>query len=98
MSCEDFHVGDVVRLAAVFKNTAGTAIDPTAVKVKIKQPGTDGTEYVYGVDGSLIKDSVGNYHIDVDATASGIWRWKWYSTGSGKAANEGSFRVAETAF
>lgn len=98
-SIETIHVGDVVRLPAVFKNTEGDEIDPTAVKVKIKTPGNGTTtEYVYGMHVQLVKGSVGNYYIDIDVDESGPWRWRWYSTGSGKAAKEGFFNVEETNF
>jgi uncharacterized protein YfaS (alpha-2-macroglobulin family) len=88
---EIFDVGDEVRLAAVFKNIAGTLIDPAVVNVTITNPAGTATTYTYPV--TVIKDSTGNYHIDVDANAPGTWTWRWYSTGSGKAAQKGSFRV-----
>lgn len=97
--CPDqIHVGDDLRLPAEFKNTAGTLIDPGVVKVKVKDPDGTETEYTYGTDAELVKTAIGAYHIDVPVTAPGVWRWKFFSTGSGKAANEGSFKVEETYF
>jgi hypothetical protein len=48
---------------------------------------------VYGVAPALVKDSTGHYHIDVSASMSGTWRYRWESTGAGQAAEEGAFVV-----
>jgi hypothetical protein len=91
----DYDLGDLVRCSAPFTNTAGTAIDPTAVFFKAKDPeGTAVGPYTYGVDAALVKDSTGNYHVDLDASKPGTWYYRFYSTGTGQASAEGSFTVA----
>jgi hypothetical protein len=40
-----------------------------------------------------VKDSTGNYHVDVDADEPGVWRFRFAGTVSGQAAAEGQFRV-----
>ena len=87
-----------MRCSAVFTNSSGTAIDPTAVLFKVTNPAGTPTTYTYGEDDELVKDSVGNYHVDVDANAAGVWRYRFYSTGTGQAAEEGMFIVEESAF
>lgn len=86
--------GDLVRAEGVFTNAAGTAIDPTAVKVTVRRPGGQVATYVYGTDAAVVKDSTGNYHIDIDAHSPGTWYYRWWSTGTGQAAGERAFQVA----
>lgn len=85
-----YHVGDLVRISATWTNAAGTAIDPTAVLAQYRDPGGTTTSLVYGVDAALVKDSTGNYHVDVDADEAGWWHYRFYSTGTGQAAAEPS--------
>lgn len=88
-----YDVGDLVRCSGPFTNSAGAAIDPEAVKVSIRKPDGTVTTYVYNTDAEVVKDSVGNYHIDVDANAAGRWYYRWWSTGNGQAADENWFLV-----
>lgn len=90
-----FVKGKLVRSSAAFTNSAGTALDPTAVKVKVRTPAKVVTEYVYGTDAAVVKASTGNYHIDIDASLSGFYYTYWYSTGTGQAAEESSFEVID---
>jgi hypothetical protein len=89
--------GDLVRVSAAF-TSAGAAIDPTAVTAKYKTPAGTTTTLVYGTDGALVRDSAGNYHVDVDADEVGTWYYRFASTGTGQAASEEAFRVRATAF
>lgn len=87
-----YDTGDLVRVSAAFKDSTNAAIDPTVVRFKFKRPDTGVvTTYVYGVDGALVKDSAGNYHVDISADAAGEWPYRFESTGTGQAAQEGSF-------
>lgn len=94
MSFNTYDLGDLVRVSAAFTDVAlGGAIDPDVVKLTIKEPDATVTTYVYGTDAELIKDSIGNYHADIDADQSGTWYYRWWSTGSGQAAAEKRFDV-----
>ncbi len=93
-----YQVGDLVRISAIFTNAAGTAVDPTAVLAKYKDPGGVTTTLTYGVDVALVRDSAGNYHVDINAASAGRWRYRFYSTGTGQAANEENFIVESSAF
>ncbi len=88
-----FDIGDLVRVSAAFTDSAGMAIDPTAVYVKYRTPAGTTTTLTYGVDAALVRDSAGNYHADISATDDGDWHYRWYSTGSGQASEEHWFRV-----
>lgn len=77
--------------------------DPTNVFVKWKDPQGNVTgPWQYGVTGSIVKDSVGNYHADADTTkvvtvgGAGVWEVRWYSTGVGQASVDFSFIVDDS--
>lgn len=88
-----FDKGDLVRCTGTFTTAGGAAQDPTTVKVSIRTPARVVTTYVYGVDGALVKDSTGVYHVDVDANQVGTWYVRWWATGTGQAAGESPFFV-----
>lgn len=90
--------GDAVRCSATFKNSSNVVVDPTTVTFKYKDPSGNITPLVYGTDVAVVKDSTGNYHVDVNADKSGTWFYRFESTGTGQAAEEGTFEVAESHF
>jgi hypothetical protein len=85
-------VGDLHRISAVF-TVSGTASNPTAVKFLYKDPSGTTTTLVYGTDAALVNDSAGHYHVDIDCDEAGTWYYRWESTGTGQAAEEGRFVV-----
>ena len=88
-----YQKGDLVRVSGTFTNSAGTAIDPSVVKFSYKNPAGTTTTLTYGTDVALVKDSTGNYHVDVDASLTGPWYCRFFSTGTGQAADESKFLV-----
>lgn len=98
MSCtvieiNEYYLGSVVRVTAIFRDEDGVLIDPDQVNVKWEQP--DGT-----IDGvtDIPPDTTGHFHYDIPTSAGVIGRWfyKWYSTGEGEAVKEGQFDVIAT--
>jgi uncharacterized protein YfaS (alpha-2-macroglobulin family) len=94
----DFVLGELVRVSGAFTNAAGAAADPTAVRMKYKDPEGAITSLLYGTDVALVKDTTGSYHVDIDANQPGTWNWRFYATGTGQTADEGSFTVSESEF
>ena len=90
--------GDLVRCSATFKNSAGAEIDPSAVTFKFEDPSGDATTYVYGIDIELVRDDEGDYHVDISLDESGVWSYRWESTGVGEAAEERYFEVRPSLF
>ena len=90
--------GDLVRCSASFATSAGVATNPTAVSFQVKTPAGTTTTYTYGTDAALVRASTGNYYVDVDAALVGTYHYRFYSTGTGQAADEGSFRVKDSNF
>lgn len=89
--------GDLVRLTATFTDTAGVATDPTTVTCRVRSPAGTTTVDTYS-PGSITKDSTGVYHLDVNASESGQWWYRWEGTGAVQQADEGTFSVEASAF
>jgi uncharacterized protein YfaS (alpha-2-macroglobulin family) len=90
VSINVYKLGDLVRIAGVFKDINGTLIDPGTVALTVsKRSGR--ANYTYPA--TVIKDSAGNYHVDVSATERGTWLYEWITTGTGQATEHGEFVV-----
>lgn len=85
--------GDVVRISGAFTDATPIALDPTAILFRFRDPDGTETSYAYGIDSQIVKDSVGQYHVDIDADIYGRYFYRMWSTGVGKAAAEGEFWV-----
>lgn len=81
--------GELVRVSMAYTDTDGDAIDPSTVSIRIKPPSGTRVTYVYGTDAELVKDSVGNYHVDLSLAEDGEYRYYAWSTGTGQAAVHG---------
>jgi hypothetical protein len=88
-----YDLGDVARISTIYTITAtGAVLDPTTVTMVVMAPDRTETTYTYA-GGTVTKDSTGNYHVDVSIAAAGLWRYRWTSTGTGQASEEGAFEV-----
>lgn len=104
--CAEYDLGDTVTVFADFSDPnsepAGEPLDPTAVFLQVLLPayGEDEEElleYEYGgIDAVIMQIEEGKYKADIDASRPGEFVWRWYSTGIGKAADEGNFRVRKS--
>ncbi len=89
----EYDIGDLVRSSTSFTNTAGAATDPTVINVKFRLKDGAITTYVYSTDAELVKDSTGEYHVDISASAAGTVYVYWNGTGTVVAADEDSWVV-----
>jgi hypothetical protein len=88
-----YDVGDLVRIDATFTVDA-TATDPTTVICRVKAPDGTVSAKTYGTDAEVVKESTaGVYHLDIDITQRGTWRYRWEGTGAAQGAEEGRFDV-----
>lgn len=92
----DYDIGDMARITAAFTTAAGVAVDPTVITLKVKTPALLTTTYTFG-GGEIVKDSVGNYHLDYTIAASGWHRYEWQGTGAATASEPGAFSVRRNA-
>lgn len=93
-----YHLGDLVRISGAWTNAAGAATDPGTVLAQYINPAGSVTSLTYPSDAALVKDSTGNYHVDINANAVGTWYYRFYSTGSGQGANEDYFVINRSEF
>lgn len=77
---------------------ADTPVDPSGLTFKTKNPSAATSTYTYGTDAALVKDSTGNYHIDLQLATAGTWHYRWDATGSFAGAQEGSIVVNTSQF
>lgn len=90
--------GNKARLSTVFtRTTDGAAVDPADVYLKYQIGEAAIVTLTYLIDVSLIRDSTGNYHADIDLTP-GVLYWEWRGTGANQAADEGYFTVTASRF
>lgn len=92
MTLNIYKNGQKVRCSVAF-TVDGVATDPTTVTCKVKDPSWNVTTYVYGTDVALVKDSTGNYHVDVTTDENKQWYFRFEGTGTCVAVEESSFRV-----
>lgn len=87
-------------------------VDPDVVTARVGMV-VDGTmdamtisEHAYSESpADIVKDDVGEYHVDVTAGAANVgaresnyWKYRWESFGNGQAVSEGAFRVLPSDF
>lgn len=92
-----YFLGDKIRLSAVFKNSAGTATDPTTISLKVRIPAGTIAEYTYAAS-ELTRASAGNYYLDYAPATSGDYLLRWAGTGAVQAATEDHFQVLPSGF
>jgi uncharacterized protein YfaS (alpha-2-macroglobulin family) len=86
-------IGAVVKLTGTFTDLDGDAIDPDTVTLRIKEPDGTITVYVYSTDLELVRDGVGEYHVDWAADQAGEYCFRFEGTGVAQAVNEKQFEI-----
>lgn len=84
-----------IRTTDPFKNEAGTATDPTAVVLRVKQPNGTTTDYHWPTPADLTRVAAGDFKKSlIPAVGSaGIWEAQWTGTGAVAAVAKRRFRV-----
>lgn len=93
MTINVYDVGDLVTVSGAFTDVAGLPADPATVSLAFVDPSGNVTTYLYLTDVQVVKDSTGNYHVDVNADEAGDWHYRWIATGTGQGAQLGQFAV-----
>lgn len=88
-----YDIGDLVRISGAFydKLTSDIPVDPTTVTLTIRKPSGVLVTKTYPAD--ITRIILGSYYADISVDVSGMWYYRWASTGVGQAAEEGSFWV-----
>lgn len=84
--------GEVPRITETVKNLAGALVDPSAILVRVRAPGAAEVTYTTSSTPAIVKDGTGLYHVDVPASSSGTWRYRWETTNP-DGADEGFYFV-----
>jgi len=92
-----YDIGNLVRISVTFEDDAGVT-DPSVVKCQVRTPVSAPTTYTYGTDVAVMRESKGIYYMDIDTPYVGTYRYRWYSTGTGQAADEGEFAIITNGF
>lgn len=82
MTTKSFHIGDLRSLSVAFTDKLSAPFDPDTVTFKMTEPDGITTTFVYLTDAELVKDSVGNYHVDWTFAKSGRHFLRWEGTGA----------------
>jgi len=86
--------GSLVRVSFEFRQESDDSLhDPTAVFFTWKVNDGTATLLTYLIDAALVKDATGQYHVDIDASAAGIYKTRAYATGTGQSAEERHFEA-----
>jgi hypothetical protein len=89
-----FTKGATVRVTGTFRNAANALADPSTVTFKYKI-GT-ATTVTLAYPATITKDSTGVYHVDLVASTSGTWWYRWESTGDPQTSVEVSYFITPT--
>lgn len=92
------NIGDLVRVTGTLATAGGARVDPATVTVKVRAPSGTVTTHRYNQDPFPLRVEAGVYYVDVTPNAAGEWYYRFESTGTGQAADEGKFVVAESQF
>lgn len=91
-----YDLGDRRKLICEIRDEDDVLADPTTLIFKMIEPDQTYTEYEYGTDEELVKDSTGKYHVYWDCITPGIHYWRYEATGSVVAAEEADFYVRKS--
>lgn len=87
-------IGSTIRIfGTLLVNDVPT--DPTSLRIEIEDPTGTITNYEYGTDPEVVRDSVGQFHFDLQLTQYGTWLFRWYSNSSLTAFQDGEIEVAD---
>lgn len=92
-----YKVGQTLKLSAAFADENGAAADPTTVVFTITEPDDDATvtTYNYPGDAELVRDALGEYHVEFTIANAGTHCYAFTGTGFVKAYNDAKFEAAE---
>jgi hypothetical protein len=88
--------GETARISLSVADTTGAAVDPSVLRLKVRDPGGTVTTYTYGSDAEVVRAALGDYYADLPLDVAGRWAWRWEAeTPSGVA--ESSQQVTASA-
>ncbi len=93
-----YDIKDIVRVTGKFSTASGSTVytDPTTVNFHLETP--DGAVTSYAVSppttsANIIRSTTGEFYSDITTTGPGRYEYRWTSTGTLSASEEGGFLV-----
>ncbi len=93
MAVTIYDKGDLAKLKGQFTDVNGNLTDPASIFFTLTNPNGTQTNYIYGTDAQLVRESTGIYYVLVDCNVVGSWDYRFYSEGAGQTAGEERFTV-----
>lgn len=98
---DDCVVGQAIQILAEFKlytliPLIPVLADPTALRLKLRNPSGVVTTYIFGVAPEVVKDAVGKYHANIVMNVAGNWSYRWESDAPNAGADEGRITVKKS--
>lgn len=93
---DDIVIGSVVQISAYIKNLAGVLADPSALRLRVRDPSGTITNYVFGSAPEIVKLAAGVYRADLVMSAAGKWTYRWEADAPNAGAAEGLIVVKKS--
>lgn len=91
--------GDTFRISFEAHNNAGALADPSTVRLLIRKPRQAPEVHTWpGGDGVIVHDGAGLFHADRLPDVSGLWRYRWETTGDPTVSEPGELFVRYDSF
>jgi hypothetical protein len=92
-----YYTGQSVRLSASFTDPeTELPYDPATVSFTCRPPSGVALSKTYPENPDVVRDGVGEYHLDLIAAEPGEWHYRAQGAGGGQAADECMFVVTAT--
>lgn len=91
----NYAANNLIRFSTVItQQSDGSLVDPTSVTLRVRDP--SGT--ITDLSGSIIHDSVGQYHADAAFVTGGTYTYEWQGTGAVVVEASRSFTIIGAPF
>jgi hypothetical protein len=85
-----------LRIKSRIRDFDGELVDPQSIQFEIKGP--NDTSYTVYTIGSIVKESVGIYYIDITFDTPGRFDYSWFTYGNVTASWKGFFQVEDARY
>lgn len=93
---ENIVVGQAIQITAEFTNVNGELADPSALRIRVRDPEGTITAYQFGTAAEVVKDSTGKYHANLALNQVGNWTYRWEADAPNAGASEGLITVKKS--
>ena len=91
---QTYDIGDVAVLKGAWKDETGVYADPTYVTFSANFPDGSTVAYVYGTDLEVVKDDMGQYHVNLPVLIPGFYQYHFSSQNPDGTVDESLLQAA----